>query len=487
MTFPLRQCPRVVVAAPHGRSGKTTVTLGLVAALVKRGLSVQPFKKGPDYIDPGWLSLAAGMPCRNLDAYMMGMDGVRKAFAAAAWNGDIAVVEGAMGLFDGLDLAGSGSTAEIAKALSAPVLLVVDTTRMTRSVAALVSGFQGFDPAVQIGGVILNRVARCRHEDMLRRAVEEYCGLPVLGALPKGQGYDIPDRHLGLIPAGESGELTTRVAAALDAIGRFLDLDAILAVAGRALPLPPGDTSPQAVFVDGAGVKRRPWIGVFRDRAFSFYYPENLAALTQAGADLVVIDATCDRELPDVDALYLGGGFPEVQGRDLETNGSLREAVRRAVEDGLPVYAECGGLMYLGRSITWRDQTFRMCGALPFEVEMVDGPQGHGYVAAQVVAANPFFPPGTELRGHEFHHSRVINLERDRVAVCLRLSRGTGIGEAGDGLVYRNVLASYTHIHALGVPGWAKSLVDAARWYHNGGATSATLRVSELGLGRRHD
>ena len=457
-------CPRVVVAAPHGRSGKTTVTLGLVAALVTRGLAVQPFKKGPDYIDPGWLSLAAGRPCRNLDVYMMGMEGVRESFAMAAAGADIAVVEGAMGLYDGLDLAGTGSTAEIAKALRCPVVLVVDTTRMTRSVAALVSGFQGFDPEVKIGGVILNRVARCRHEDMLRRSVEEYCGLPVLGALPKGQGYDIPDRHLGLVPAAENGELAGRVAAALESIGGFLDLDAIFALASQA---PPGE--PRAVPDAGgspglfAAPRRRPRIGVFRDRAFSFYYPENLAALAAIGADLVAVDALQDPGLPDVDALYLGGGFPEVMGAELAANPGLLSAVRAGVEDGLPVYAECGGLMYLGRGITWRGTTYRMCGALPFDVEMLEGPQGHGYVEALVTGANPFFRTGSLLRGHEFHHSRVVNLDRRRVKTCLQVTRGTGLGGGVDGLVYKNVLASYTHIHALGVRDWAPALVTAAR------------------------
>lgn len=459
--------PRVVVAAPHGRSGKTTVTLGLVAALVERGLAVQPFKKGPDFIDPGWLSLASGVPCRNLDAFMMGMDGVLTAFAGAVEGADIAVVEGAMGLFDGLDLSGSGSTAEIAKVLSAPVLFVVDATRMTRSIAALVSGFQRFDPDVRIGGIILNRVARSRHEDMLRRSLAEYCGLPVLGALPKGRGYDIPDRHLGLVPVGENSDLADHVSASLIDIGRFLDLDAILDVARTAPALAPAQAAGEVLHPQNKG--RRPRIGVFRDRAFSFYYPENLAALTDAGADLVDVDALCDPMLPDVDALYLGGGFPEVQGQGLSANASLRESVRRAVEDDLPVYAECGGLMYLGQSITWRGQTYAMCGALPLDVEMIDGPQGHGYMQAQVVRANPFFAPGMVIRGHEFHHSRVTNLDRDRVGVCLALSRGTGIGEACDGLVYRNAYASYMHIHAMGVPGWAPSLVDAARWRKGGG------------------
>jgi len=461
-----------MVAAPHGRSGKTTVTLGLVSACVARGLQVQAFKKGPDYIDPGWLSLAAGRPCRNLDVYLMGTRGVREAFAAGVGyrgasseaGGDgpgIAVVEGAMGLYDGLDLAGTGSSAEIAKTLSLPVLLVVDATRMTRSVAALVRGFQEFDPAVRIGGVVLNRVARSRHEDLLRRSVEEYCGLPVLGALPKGRGYEIPDRHLGLVPVGESGEVASRVAAALASIGGGLDVAGILDLARQAPPLALPEPPGVAGGVDPGA--HRPRIGVFRDRAFSFYYPENLEALVEAGADLVTIDAARDPGLPGVGALYLGGGFPEVLGPELEANAVLRGAVRAKVEAGLPVYAECGGLMYLARSIAWRGRVFRMCGALPCDVEMVEYPQGHGYVEARVVAANPFYPVGRVVRGHEFHHSRVVGLDREKVGICLRLGRGSGLGDGMDGLVYRNVLASYTHVHALGVKEWAPALVAAAR------------------------
>jgi len=462
---------RLVVAAPHGRSGKTTVSLGLAAGLAAQGLAVQPFKKGPDYIDPSWLSVAAGRPCRNLDVFMMGRGGVQRAFAHGARGADLALVEGAMGLYDGLDAAGTGSTAEVAKALAAPVVLVVDATRMTRSVAALVSGFQRFDSGVSIAGVILNRVANPRHEAMLRGAIAGYCGLPVLGVVAKDRGgYEIPDRHLGLIPAGEDQGLARRVRASLAAIAGRCDLDAILALARSAPALvAPDGVSGRAgagfgldAPASGGGAKR-PRIGVFRDRAFSFYYPENLEALTAAGADLVPVDALADADLPSIDALYLGGGFPEVHGDGLSANVSLRAAVRRAVRGGLPVYAECGGLMYLGKAIVWRGRSYPMSGALPFEVEMVEAPAGHGYVEAAVCGPNPFFRPGLVVRGHEFHHSRVINLEEDRVGVCFRLARGSGIGGGRDGIVFGNALAAYTHLHAFGVPEWAGALVRAAR------------------------
>ena len=368
--------PRLVIAAPQGRSGKTTVSVGLMAALVARGLAVQSFKKGPDFIDPSWLTRVTGRQCRNLDCFLMEEDRLRASFALNARDADISVLEGAMGLFDGVDLEGSGSTAEIARILDAPVLLVVNAARMTRSVAPMVAGFQKFDPAVNIAGVILNNVARARHESMLRAAVEKYCGLPVLGAMPKGGDFRIPDRHLGLVPAAENEELHRAVAALGEAAAACLDLGAILALARAAPPLPaPEESRAGRVRLDDRqslclGGGERPLIGVFYDRAFTFYYPENLEALAGAGASVMPLDALCEERLPDVDGLYIGGGFPEVFAGELEANRALRRDVRGKIEEGLPVYAECGGLMYLGRTLTWRGRAWRMCGALPFDVVM---------------------------------------------------------------------------------------------------------------------
>ncbi|MCL6636287.1 MAG: cobyrinate a,c-diamide synthase, partial [Peptococcaceae bacterium] len=280
--------PRLVIGAPRGRSGKTTVTIGLLAALVYGAKKVvQSFKKGPDFIDPSWLSRVTGRACRNLDGFLMSRETIRSSFIRHSRDADVAVVEGAMGLFDGVDLEGSGSTAEIAKAIAAPVILVVDTTRMTRSVAPLVQGFMHFDPQVTVAGVILNQVARPRHEQMLRQALEKYCGIPVLGAVPKGKNLVIPDRHLGLIPAGERDELQQELEEIARVARECLDLNGLLAVARQAPPLVDIAGGVEAVGerpdTDG------PVIGVFRDRAFSFYYPENLEALEGAGARLVYI------------------------------------------------------------------------------------------------------------------------------------------------------------------------------------------------------
>lgn len=465
----MRQCniPRLVIAAPHGRSGKTTATIGLLSALKTGGYRVQPYKKGPDFIDPSWMTRITGRPCRNLDSFLMDRETIRASFARSALDADIAVVEGAMGLFDGVDLEGSGSTAEIAKIIGAPVLLVVDTTRMTRSVAALVSGYMHFDPGVRVAGVILNKVARPRHERMLRASLEHYCGIPVLGVIPKGKKFNIPDRHLGLVPAAEDEALAVEVDAAGQAAGDYLDLPGIMEIARQAGPVPAGHPLLDVPVMRRPGLAGlrpaapRARVGVFWDRAFTFYYPENLEALAAAGAELVPVDALRDDRLPGVDAVYIGGGFPEMFAAELAANEGLHRDLRERIEAGLPVYAECGGLMYLGRRLIWNGREYNFSGALPFDVTMVDKPQGHGYITLRVVGGNPYFPAGTAVRGHEFHHSRVVNLESGKVGFAFRVTRGYGIDGTRDGMVYKNVLACYTHLHALSCPGWAEKLVAA--------------------------
>ena len=451
-------CPRLMIAAPHGRSGKTTVSIGIVAALAARGLKVQPFKKGPDYIDPSWLSGAGGRPCRNLDLFMMGEDATLRAFCHAMVDANIAVIEGAMGLYDGLDLEGSGSSATLARLLGTPVLLVVDATRMTRSVAALVSGYQHFEPGVNVAGVILNNVSHSRHETMLVGAIERYCGIPVVGSIPKRKELTITDRHLGLVPRGENEDAVPVIEEARRVVEQHLNLDLLLEIAGSAPSLPDGvDLAPRKSYRSSGR------IAVLLDRVFSFYYPENLEALERAGAQLDFVDSLADPILPDVDGLYIGGGFPEMFMGQLEANTSLRSDIGRRVERGLPVYAECAGLIYLSRGLRWGERRAEMVGALPCEIEMTRRPQGHGYAVAEVVAGNAFFAQGQELRGHEFHNTRVSSIERDKVKFAYRLTRGSGMdSDHNDGLMVRNVLAAYTHLHAEAVPGWAERFVDAA-------------------------
>jgi len=456
--FPVLKIPRLVVGACQGRSGKTTFTLGLLKALKDGGTNVQPFKKGPDYIDPSWLSYAAGKECRNLDAFMMDKDNLVRTFINNSHDKEISVVEGAMGLFDGLDLEGTGSTAEVAYMIQAPVILVVNCQRMTRSVAALVNGVVNFDPRIKIGGVILNNVARSRHENMLTAAIGKYCQVPVVGILPKSSDIEIPDRHLGLIPATEKDELVGRVARLGKLVSENVDIEKILEIAHNAPdlqdmvydPLPENTSS---------GVK----IGVIRDKVFSFYYPENLEALERQGAELVFINSLIDKSLPQIDALYIGGGFPEMFAKELGENILLKESIKNLIEDGLPVYAECGGLMYLGRTIIWADKAYDMAGALPFDVSMEKKPQGHGYTINTVREGNPYLPCGLEIRGHEFHNSRLINLDSSQIKFGLDVKRGKGITGKEDGIVYKNVFASYNHLHATSVPQWAEGLVNMAK------------------------
>jgi cobyrinic acid a,c-diamide synthase len=460
--------PRLVIAAPQGRSVKTTLSLGICAALAGRGLAVQPFKKGPDYIDPSWLSEAAGCACRSLDPFFLkSTNELRAAFLKGGRQADISLVEGNHGLYDSIEEDGHGSSAAVARTLQAPVILVVNAARMSRSAAAMVHGYQTFEPDTPIRAVILNNVAQGRHLAKLRQAIESYCHIPVIGALPRDAAMTIPDRHLGLVPRSEDAGLLPAIEACRQAVESFVDLKAVMEIAGAA---PAWEATPELLnqmpFVPAQvrHEQRKPTIGVMRDQAFSFYYPENLEALEEQGVRLKSIDALNDPHLPDIDALYIGGGFPELFLEKLSQNRLFRQEIRQAVEDGLPVYAECGGLMYLSSSITYAGQKAEMTDVLPCEVEMTATPQGHGYVLAECVGENPFFAPGVRLRGHEFHNSRLMGLPAGW-PTALRLERGAGIGGQRDGLVYRNIFASYMHVHASGAPGWAESLAAQARNY----------------------
>jgi cobyrinic acid a,c-diamide synthase len=492
----VRSVPRVgrlVISSPQGHSGKTIVTVGLCKLLRRRGLSVQPFKKGPDYIDPSWLTIATGRSCRNLDLFLIPEKRLIQAFEQACEATDLAIVEGAMGLYDGLDT--HETTAEIARLLNAPILLVVNTSRMTSSIAAMVKGYQLFQTDIKIAGVILNYVSGIRHEKKLRDAVEQHCGIPVVGSVPKDEGLRIAERHLGLIPCPESNDAESEVERISDRLKSYLDLDAILAIARGSkaprapshlpkerkkeefpLPFEERGRSPArhsllsarrfvqaSRFGDGAvkgtaGTKNVQ-IGILRDRAFNFYYPENLEALTNANAELIFINSFEDR-LPDVDGLYIGGGFPEFFLKELGKNRGLRKDIASAVEAGLPVYAECAGLMYLSQKIHWQGRSYEMVGIIPAEVRISEKPEGHGYMVCEVIGKNPLFPIGLAVRGHEFHHSK-ISIKKG-VRFAYRIRRGHGIDGKRDGVLYKNVFAAYTHVHALGTPSWAEAFVSLA-------------------------
>jgi cobyrinic acid a,c-diamide synthase len=458
----------LLISSPQGHSGKTIVTVGLCKLLRQRGLSVQPFKKGPDYIDPSWLTLAAGRSCRNLDLFLIPKDRLIRAFVQVSCQTDLAIVEGAMGLYDGLDT--HETTAEVARLLNIPIILVVNTSRMTSSIAAMVKGYQLFQTDIKIAGVILNYVSGQRHKKKLREAVEQHCGIPVVGSIPRDPDLLIAERHLGLIPSQESREAESLVERIGNKLESHLDLDRILAIAQEfspphPFPLPPKETginrgSCPAGDVDGLRSReRRAKIGIMRDRAFNFYYPENLEALENAGAHLIFINSFTER-LPKLDALYIGGGFPEFFLKALEGNRQLRQDIAKAIEDGLPVYAECAGLMYLCRKIHWRDRSYEMVGVIPAEVQVSEKPEGHGYVIAEIIDENPLFPIGLTLRGHEFHHSKIS--VKNGVKFAYQIRRGHGVDGKRDGILYKNVFATYTHLHALGTPSWAEAFVSLA-------------------------
>jgi cobyrinic acid a,c-diamide synthase len=477
-----RSCPRLVMAALRGSAGKTTLSVALAAALKKRGVDVAPFKKGPDYIDAAWLSLASGRTCRNLDTFLMGHDQVARSFSRHASGDGISLIEGNRGLYDGTNLEGEHSTAELAKILSAPVILVVDCDKVTRTMAAMILGCQRFDPEVAIRGVILNRVAGERHASIVRRTVEENCHLPVLGTVPRMTDIPFSERHLGLIPPQEQDRIQHALDWAATIAGDCLDLDGLVDVA-RGAPAWEGlSENPESRHGDES-VGDPVTIGVIRDRAFQFYYPENLESLVDRGAHIIEISAISDSVLPPVDALYIGGGFPETQAGILAENEAFRLSLRQAAEEGLPIYAECGGFMYLGESLIVGDRHFPMVGFLPVSFAMEKRPQGHGYTVVEVERENPFFPIGTRLTGHEFHYSLLLSRDTGGGHPAFRVQRGTGLDGKRDGLCRKNVLASFTHLHALGTPLWAEGLVGRARQYRDSRREiTKTMQKKNMGI-----
>ncbi|MBK5105281.1 MAG: cobyrinate a,c-diamide synthase, partial [Burkholderiales bacterium] len=364
---------RFLVSAARKSSGKTSVSIGLAAELSRRGLAVQTFKKGPDYIDPIWLSAATGRNCRNLDFNLSTPEQLQQEFARHSAGANVCLVEGNKGLYDGLDLHGKNSNAALAQLLDLPVVLVLDARGMTRGIAPLILGYQAFERSLGIAGVILSRVGGARHESKLRAVIEHYTDVPVLGAVQEDPRLAIAERHIGLMPAHEDGAAHTRIALLAAAVAKQVDLERLLALTtsrGVLPPAPPPAPSPRS------GVR----IGIARDRAFGFYYPDDLEALELAGAELLFFDTLRDAHLPRVDGLIIGGGFPEMFMRELEANTAMRSEILAAIHAGMPAYAECGGLMYLARSLCWRGDTRRMVGAIAGDVVMHERPVGRGYV-----------------------------------------------------------------------------------------------------------
>jgi cobyrinic acid a,c-diamide synthase len=447
-----------VIAGPASGVGKTTVTLSLMAALRKRGLTVQPFKCGPDFIDGGHHARVCGRASRNLDGWMLSAEANRQVFSRNAANADVCVVEGVMGLFDGVDgKSEAGSTAEIAKWLQLPVILVVDASAMARSAAALIHGFESFDPALKISGVIFNNAGGAAHYRMLSDAVRMSANAVPLGYLPGDERIHIPERYLGLVTAGENLLPDSMLSLLGELAEGYIDLDQLLACAAS-IPAATDDQKQGSRGISAGSIR----LGVARDKAFCFYYQDNLDALREAGTEIVEFSPLEDSSLPTaLDALYFGGGYPELFAKQLSENRLMLASIKRGAEDGLPIYAECGGLMYLARKIvTKEDATFPMAGVLPITVQMTDRLVNFGYTEVSFTSDCLIGPAGAKARGHSFHCSRIADV--GPVEYVYRTRNSMTGREEPDGLRVENVLASYIHVHFLSNPGMAEALVRNA-------------------------
>ena len=449
----------LIISAAHKSSGKTTVSIGLCAALRRRGYEVQPFKKGPDYIDPLWLGQAAGRPCYNLDFFTMGRDEIPRLFQRSMNGADIGIIEGNKGLYDGLDLDGSNSNAALAALLRAPVVLVLDTRGMTRGIAPLILGYQAFDENIRIAGVVLNSVGGSRHETKLRNVIEHYTSVKVIGAVPRNDNVQIDERHLGLMPSNEAEAAQQRIDAIADHVGGNVDLQAVMEIAGVAPQTP--NVEPK----ESTGKPVDVVIAYARDAAFGFYYPDDLQALENAGARLLPFDTLNDAVMPAADGLFIGGGFPETAMAALEANRDMRQSIRQFIEQGGPAYAECGGLMYLCRRLEWEGRRCEMTGVIQADVKMHQKPQGRGYVRLCETSSHPWPREAglsDRVNAHEFHYSGLEALD-DSLQFAYKVERGYGVDGAHDGLVYRNLLANYSHMRNVGSSHWAERFVAHVR------------------------
>ncbi|HGG05750.1 MAG TPA: cobyrinate a,c-diamide synthase [Aliiroseovarius sp.] len=448
------QAPRFLISAAHKSSGKTVISTGLAAALSARGASVATFKKGPDYIDPMWLGTAARGPCYNLDFNTM-PPGEIAAFFAAHASASVNLIEANKGLFDGVAEDGHDSNAALARLLDLPVILVLDTNGMTRGIAPLLQGYQAFDPDVSIAGVILNKVGGPRHEAKLRAAVATYTDIPVIGAVHRNTALEIGERHLGLTTPAETGAFQGMVLEIGRIVGNSVDLDALEAIAATAPALavpPPVRALPKPDLK----------IAIARDQAFGFYYPDDLEAFARAGAELVPFNTLTDPNLPAVDGLFIGGGFPEMFIDQLAANESLRADIRRKIQAGLPSYAECGGLMYLCQSMEFATASGQMVGVIPADAVMHKRPQGRGYAVFADTPDHPWSNTNAPQTAHEFHYARLENADAN-LTFARNITRGHGIDGQHDGVVIHKTLAGFCHLRTSQTQPWVADFVAFVR------------------------
>jgi cobyrinic acid a,c-diamide synthase len=451
--------PRVVLGGTSSRAGKTVVSIGLIRALRNRGYAVAPFKAGPDFIDPSYHLFAAGRPSRNIDSYMMKKADIVGTFYRSCRDCDIAVVEGTMGLYDSMDgISETGSTGQISKFLKSPVVLIANIERISRTVAPYVMGYRVFDKNVDIKGVILNRAGSERHASKATAAVEKLAKMRVVGVMPRDERIEIPERHLGLVPAYEKKRLNKLFDSLAELIEEYVDVDKIIKIANSAK----AQKNVKDIPVFSPKKKIETKLGVIRDKSFSFYYQDNLDAFDAAGAEIKYIDSLKDKKLPDIDALYIGGGFPEVFAKELEKNASLRGEIYEFCDSGKPAYAECGGLMYLGKSIiTKENEEYEMVGFLPVKTRMFKKFQSLGYVKNEVVSKNPISRVGATIKGHEFHYSKIEILKN--MGYIYKVKRGLGIDGGRDGILKKNTLVSYMHLHVLSYPPMINNFLKSVR------------------------
>ncbi|SMN01471.1 Cobyrinic acid A,C-diamide synthase [uncultured Candidatus Thioglobus sp.] len=439
--------PSIYLSAAHKSSGKTVVSLGLCAALKQQKLSVQSFKKGPDYIDPIWLTQASGNPCYNLDFYTMSEDEIIALYQQKSAYSDIAIIEGNKGLYDGMNTTGGDANADMAKLLNTPVVLVIDTNGITRGIAPLLKGYQLFDDKVNIAGVILNKVAGERHQSKLVQAIEYYTDIPVFGAIRRSKELIIDERHLGLMPANEAPQSQTFINTAAKHIVEQVDLTYF----HQQALLADKTFHQQARLADEIRLR----VAVAKDSVFGFYYQDDLEAFESLGVKIIYFNTLTDTHLPDCDGLFIGGGFPEMQLKSLSANADLLKDIKNKIEAGLPTYAECGGLMYLSNSI----ENYPMVGVIDAEAKMNKKPIGRGYVQLEPTDNHPWKGVASTIYAHEFHYSNLENIN-PKTHYAYKVLRGVGVDNKRDGILIHNLLATYTHLRSVGGNHWVEQFVN---------------------------
>lgn len=444
-----------MIAGISGDSGKTILTCGLVAALVEKNIKVSIFKKGPDYIDTSWISLAANSNAYNLDTYLFGNDNTYDIFVSNSLDSDISVIEANRGLFDGFDIDGSHSSAELAKLLSTPIIIILNTIKFTRTAAAIIYGLNNFDKNIKISGVVLNQIATKRHENIALQSIEKYTNIPVIGVLPKIKSDVLfPSRHLGLVTTIESVNSRKAISYACNLINNNVDIHKIINIASNTTNLIINNNNQKTDIIP---IKERTCIGILKDKAFSFYYQENIQALKNQGANIIEINSLEEQHLPNIHALYIGGGFPEVYIEQLSKNIKFINDIKEKSEKGLPIFAECGGMIFLGKSFIINNIEYPLCNIFPFRMEMTNKPQAHGYSEIIVDKDNPYFKIDFKIRGHEFHYSKIIDII-DKYETCFRINRGAGAINNRDGFIINNCFATFLHIHSNACKEWAESI-----------------------------